>query len=201
MTSQNPLEPARAEEVERRFLFENLPAGIDDGVDMAQTYLDVREVDMIDTDISYGTTTLLERIASDDANEISSLLLEGAQVAFRIREMQGSLILGIKTRERPGVRTEWEWVISDTPEIRVLLASHLPRVSKTRYRLPAGGHLIWELDVFSGENGGLMIAEIELSHLEQEFDRPAWLGEEITKVDRYLNISLATTPFRTWSEK
>ena len=191
----------RAEEVERRFLFEDLPEDVDAGVEIEQTYLDARQIRITENDIMYTTILLLESMASEDAAEISSLLRTEAPIAFRIRSIDSTLILGIKTRERPGVRTEWEWAIPDSLEIRALLGSDLPRVVKKRYRVPAGNDRTWELDVFSGGNEGLMIAEIELGDIEDEFDIPEWLGDEITADDRYLNVSLAATPYRGWTKK
>jgi len=71
-------------------------------------------------------------------------------------------------------------------------------VEKLRYRLPQR-RLTWEVDVFQGENEGLVIAEIELLHEGTVFDRPPWLGREITSDRKYSNASLAMKPFQTWS--
>ena len=71
-------------------------------------------------------------------------------------------------------------------------------VEKTRYRVVAAG-MVWEIDIFSGENDGLMIAEIELEREDQPFVRPDWLGDEVTGDERYHNSRLAQRPFVTWS--
>lgn len=68
-------------------------------------------------------------------------------------------------------------------------------VEKLRYELPQA-ELIWEVDVFQGENEGLVIAEIELRREDEAFERPKWLGQEITLDWRYSNASLAISPFR-----
>jgi len=60
--------------------------------------------------------------------------------------------------------------------------------------------LMWEIDVFAGDNAGLVIAEIELRHEHQQLALPRWLGEEVTGQARYYNRSLAQAPFRDWSE-
>ena len=70
-------------------------------------------------------------------------------------------------------------------------------VAKLRHKLPWQG-LVWEIDVFQGENQGLVIAEIELPHEDTLFEKPPWLGQEITADPRYSNAGLATTPFRRW---
>jgi adenylate cyclase len=63
--------------------------------------------------------------------------------------------------------------------------------------VPFGGHL-WEVDVFRGENRGLVVAEIELDDPRQEFEKPPWLGPEVTDDVRYYNTSLCRRPFLTW---
>jgi adenylate cyclase len=70
-------------------------------------------------------------------------------------------------------------------------------VEKLRYELPWQG-LVWEIDVFQGENEGLVIAEIELPHEDALFEKPSWLGQEITSDPRYSNAGLAMTPFGRW---
>ena len=60
------------------------------------------------------------------------------------------------------------------------------------------GHHLWEIDVFEGDNEGLIVAEIELSHTNEDFQRPTWLGKEVTDDSRYYNVCLAQTPFKNW---
>jgi adenylate cyclase len=71
-------------------------------------------------------------------------------------------------------------------------------VEKTRHIVPSGGS-IWEIDVFAGENAGLVIGEIELRDDDQDFVRPGWLGAEITGDARYGNSALARRPFGAWA--
>ena len=70
-------------------------------------------------------------------------------------------------------------------------------ISKTRYRLPHRG-LVWEVDVFAGDNAGLIVAEVELDSEQQAIDLPAWVREEVTHDPRYLNVNLATHPYNSW---
>ena len=60
--------------------------------------------------------------------------------------------------------------------------------------------LVWEIDVFQGENRGLIIAEIELPHEDKIFEKPDWLGREVTSDRRYSNAKLAKMPFRSWPD-
>jgi CYTH domain-containing protein len=72
-----------------------------------------------------------------------------------------------------------------------------PLIEKKRYKIPAGD-LTWEIDEFLGDNAGLILAEVELKSEDQAFDRPAWLGDEVTGDTRYYNANLIKKPFRRW---
>ncbi len=72
-----------------------------------------------------------------------------------------------------------------------------PLIEKYRYKVEYGG-LVWEIDEFLGENEGLTIAEIELSDEDQIFEKPAWVGEEVTEDPRYYNANLIKHPFTQW---
>ena len=70
-------------------------------------------------------------------------------------------------------------------------------IDKTRYEVIVGVH-VFEVDVFSGENQGLVLAEIELLREDETFERPDWLGEEVTTDERYYNSYLSKNPFSSW---
>ncbi len=94
-------------------------------------------------------------------------------------------------------RYEWEKEIpvDDAREL-LRLCDHSP-VMKTRFIVPFRGHN-FEVDVFHGENEGLIMAELELCSVNEEFAKPEWLGEEVTSDPRYYNSSLAVKPFSRW---
>ncbi|MBO4469275.1 MAG: CYTH domain-containing protein [Bacteroidales bacterium] len=96
-------------------------------------------------------------------------------------------------------RFEWEKEIS-VEEAEALMALCEPGViDKTRWLVPAGdGVHTWEVDEFHGDNDGLVVAEIELRSEDDEFEKPSWLGEEVTGDRRYYNSMLTKRPFRTW---
>jgi adenylate cyclase len=73
-------------------------------------------------------------------------------------------------------------------------------VDKTRYRVPVGRH-VFEVDVFAGRNDGLIVAELELDGVDEQFTRPAWLGREVTDDPRYLNANLAVRPWSKWRDE
>jgi len=72
------------------------------------------------------------------------------------------------------------------------------RLEKTRHRLSHGG-LIWEVDVFAGDNAGLVVAEVEIPSADTAVQVPAWAGEEVTSDPRYYNANLVDHPFRAWA--
>jgi adenylate cyclase len=105
--------------------------------------------------------------------------------------------LTIKTAE-PGIqRHEYEYAIPLRDAEALLLQRDGALITKTRHIVPIGG-LIWEIDVFDGENAGLTIAEVELGSTDQILYRPEWLGREVTHERRYYNSSLAKHPVRLW---
>lgn len=94
-------------------------------------------------------------------------------------------------------RYEWEKPI-DLNDARVMLAMcEKGKIEKTRYLVPCDRH-VYEIDVFAGENEGLVIAEVELEREDEYFERPSWLGVEVTGDARYYNSSLSKFPFSTW---
>ncbi len=116
----------------------------------------------------------------------------------RVRIAGGSGVLTIKGPTRGMTRSEYEYEIP-LADAEALLDSvcERPQIEKLRTRVPAGAHT-WEIDEFLGDNAGLVVAEIELRSEDEPFDRPAWLGEEVTADPRYRNVALAQRPFRTW---
>lgn len=72
-----------------------------------------------------------------------------------------------------------------------------PLLEKTRHEEKIGSH-VWEIDVFHGDNDGLIVAEIELDDPHESFGRPDWLGAEVSDDPRYLNVNLAARPFTRW---
>jgi adenylate cyclase len=110
-------------------------------------------------------------------------------VRIRIAEDKAFLTIKGRAPENSITRDEWEFQVpvNDAMEITKLC---LPgRIEKTRYIIPSGKH-IFEVDIFHGKNEGLIIAEVELAADNEEFDKPEWLGEEVTGVPEYYNANL-----------
>ena len=138
----------------------------------------------------------------------------GRTVRVRIRDDKGFLTIKGPSII-PGSRPEWEKEIS-LQEAEDLFALCKPgSVDKTRWIVPAGHaggstgsptvmadpdrpSRFFEVDEFHGEHGGLVMAEIELGSPDEPFERPSWLGKEVTDDKRYYNGYLAEHPFKTW---
>jgi adenylate cyclase len=116
----------------------------------------------------------------------------------RVRIEGDVACLTIKGRSVGAVRAEWEYPIplQDAHELLDRLCAQ-PLVEKTRTRIPLGPH-VWEVDEFLGANAGLVVAEIELSSEDEPFEKPVWIGEEVTGDARYFNSSLIQRPYTTW---
>jgi adenylate cyclase len=94
-------------------------------------------------------------------------------------------------------RFEWEKEISGQEASDLLDLCESGKIEKTRYHVKSGNHT-FEVDEFQGENQGLVIAEIELEDEAEAFERPVWLGEEVTGQVKYYNASLSKLPFSKW---
>ena len=139
-----------------------------------------------------------EKAALGCVHVVQGYLSSDPQRIVRVR-LKGEK--GYLTVKGPGAlnRFEWEKEIS-ADEAEALLSLAEPGiVDKIRYLVPAGdGRHTWEVDVFHGYNEGLVVAEIELSSEDDPFDRPDWLGEEVTGDPRYYNSSLRAHPYKEW---
>jgi adenylate cyclase len=119
-------------------------------------------------------------------------LTDAVSVRIRIRDA-ATATLTIKSRAVALRRQEFEFPITVDKAGELITLRTGSIIEKMRYKVPCGD-LVWEVDVFEGANSGLVIAEIELTHEDQAFEKPTWLGEEITGIARYYNASLALIP-------
>ena len=118
-------------------------------------------------------------------------------VRIRIKGTQGFITIKGKGNESGTTRFEWEKEIEVTEAEQLLLLCEDGVIDKVRYEIPSGKHL-YEVDVFEGDNKGLIIAEIELNDENESFEKPNWLGEEVTGDDRYYNASLSVSSYKNW---
>lgn len=126
-------------------------------------------------------------------------LCKDKDASIRVRIADESLAwLTIKSAPAGLKRFEFEYAIpiADANAMSALAQGHI--VEKVRHLVPVGA-VCWEVDVFAGENRGLVVAEVELSSEDQAVELPDWIGAEVTDDPRYQNASLALHPYGKWS--
>jgi len=116
----------------------------------------------------------------------------------RIRTIADKAFLTIKGLTVGATRAEYEYEIPLT-DCNAMLDSlaEKPLIEKNRYKVPFAG-LTWEIDEFFGDNAGLVVAEVELSSEGQGFEKPEWIGAEVTADPRYFNSNLIKHPYKNW---
>lgn len=129
---------------------------------------------------------------------VQAYLADDGVASVRVRLDGEAATLTVKAGRDALARLEFEYAIPPA-DARELLEKVCrgPRIDKTRYDVDVDGSH-WEVDVFHGDNDGLVVAEIELPAADAPFARPGWLGEEVTGDARYLNVNLARIPWRRW---
>ena len=120
----------------------------------------------------------------------------GRTVRIRIRGEEGFLTIKGASDEKGLSRYEFEQKIPLVDAERLLELCEPGAIDKVRYLVPRGSHT-WEVDVFHGANEGLILAEIELSSEDEPFEKPAWLGKEVSGDRRYYNSMLTKHPFNS----
>lgn len=118
-------------------------------------------------------------------------------VRIRIKGDKGFITIKGKGNASGTTRLEWEREISLQDAETLLAVCENGTIDKIRYEIKVGQH-VFEVDVFSGENEGLIMAEIELEDENESFEKPNWLGQEVTNDERYYNAYLSKKPFTLW---
>lgn len=122
----------------------------------------------------------------------------GNKTTVRVRVSDKKAYLTLKGMTTGYSRDEFEYEIpvQDVEEmLNSMCDSRL--IEKKRYEITLDNHL-WEVDFFDGDNEGLVVAEIELTTEDEKFERPIWLGNEVTYEDKYYNAILMHSPYKTW---
>lgn len=118
-------------------------------------------------------------------------------VRVRIKGEKGFITVKGRSSSDGTSRFEWEHEIPANDAVELLALCEPGVIVKSRYLVPSGD-LTFEVDVFHGDNEGLVIAEIELQDRNEDFLKPEWLGEEVTGDPRYYNSALSQNPFKNW---
>jgi adenylate cyclase len=128
-------------------------------------------------------------------------LSSNSRASIRIRMVDDhAASLTFKSRGADIRRLELEYPIPALEAEALISLREGAVITKVRYDVPIGD-LVWEVDIFSGDNEGLILAEVELKHEDQHVELPAWIGVEVTGQAQYYNSSLTMRPFCVWTER
>lgn len=126
-------------------------------------------------------------------------LCHAPERTVRVRIAGERAFLTVKGISQGATRQEFEYPIPLADAQALLALCEAGVIDKVRHTLVHAGKT-WEVDAFLGENEGLVVAEIELSSEDEAFEKPDWLGQEITQDARYYNANLSTLPYQRWTE-
>jgi len=128
---------------------------------------------------------------------IQGYILNNVEKTVRVRIIEGKeCFITIKGNGTIS-REEFEYSIPEVDGKQMIDLFCDKVIKKIRTKIPKGKH-IWEVDVFLGDNEGLIVAEIELDSIDEKFEKPDWVGEEVTEDVRYLNANLINNPYKNW---
>ncbi len=121
------------------------------------------------------------------------------KASLRVRTSNEKAYISSKTMTRDIRRHEFEYPIPlHDAEFMIEFMCQGSAIIKSRHLIKVGQH-VWEIDEFFGDNRGLIVAEIELTHENEDFLRPEWLGDEVSSDVRYFNMMLVNNPFNKWT--
>ncbi len=155
---------------------------------------------MIEIERKYLVTSLDFLNQYSSKNEIAQGYLNSnpeRTVRIRIKGNKGFITIKGIGSESGISRFEWEKEIEIEEAKSLLKLCERGVIEKTRYEVKSGKHII-EIDVFHGENDGLILAEIELENENEAILKPDWIGNEVTNDKRYYNSYLSQNPFKNW---
>lgn len=141
-----------------------------------------------------------ERLVARRTSIRQAYLTSNGKASIRVRINDDSrATLSIKSRPVDLRRLELEYDVPVLEAEALMALREGSAIEKVRHVVP-WGEFEWEIDIFSGDNVGLVIAEIELRDEKQHVDLPEWIGAEVTGQRQYYNSYLVQTPFRSWTE-
>lgn len=120
-------------------------------------------------------------------------------VRVRLKGNQGFLTVKGQSSDDGLTRFEWETEITETDAKNLLNLCESGVIDKIRYEVQLKNH-IFEIDEFFGDNQGLIIAEVELNSEKETFEKPSWLGKEVTGNIKYYNSQLSKNPYCNWKK-
>lgn len=141
-----------------------------------------------------------KHLATSHARIVQAYLSTTGHCTVRVRLRGERGYLTIKGPSRDGGLSRYEFEKEITPDeaLSLLTLAERGRVEKVRWLVPVGAHT-YEVDEFFGENEGLVMAEVELLGSDEAYERPAFLGKEVTGIRRYYNSHLRAHPYKDWT--
>lgn len=124
-------------------------------------------------------------------------LLTDPNKTIRVRQTTGKGFLTIKGISVGATRPEYEYEIPFEDAKELLDKFSISELTKTRYKI-IFENKVWEVDEFSGDNTGLIVAEIELTSEDESFVIPGWIDKEVTGQEKYYNSNLSLEPYKNW---
>jgi adenylate cyclase len=131
---------------------------------------------------------------------IQGYLANTERGSIRVRIAGERAGINIKSMTLGVSRREFDYPVPVADAEALLELCMQPLIEKTRHYVPCGAHT-FEVDEFEGANAGLVVAELELSHADEAFVRPPWLGEDVSHEPRYYNVCLVTHPYSAWTSR
>lgn len=141
-----------------------------------------------------------QRMAQGYLNDAAALREGRQRASVRVRIAGDAAFLNLKSREAGHTRQEFDYPVPLADAEALLALCVGGRIDKVRHYVEHAGHT-WEVDEFAGDNAGLVVAELELGHADEAFERPAWLGREVTDETRWYNLALAERPYAAWPDE
>lgn len=159
--------------------------------------LEIERKFLVTSDAWRTQATRRVEMAQAYLNDLATLDAGAMNVSVRVRIQGDAAYLNMKSREPGTTRQEFDYPIP-VEDARALLALSVGgRIEKVRHYVEHAGRT-FEVDEFLGENAGLVVAELELESADAAFERPGWLGVEVTDDARYYNLALASRPHSSW---
>ena len=144
------------------------------------------------------TNDTWQQNADEGIYMIQGYMSSNDKSSVRIRANGDTANLNIKSKTIGAQRSEYDYAIPVAEAMEILeTLCDKPFIVKTRYHVGFRDKT-WEIDVFAGENQGLIVAEVELNSVNENFSLPDWVGKEVTKESRYYNICLISNPYKDW---
>ena len=161
--------------------------------------LEIERKFLVTNDSWRATAHAVIPMAQGYLNDLATVDSGAMRTSVRVRIQGDEAFLNLKSRELGHTRQEFDYPIpvADARARRALCVGGV--IDKRRHLIERAGHT-WEVDEFLGHNAGLVVAEVELDSADEAFDRPEWLGIEVTDTPRYYNLALASRPYSQWSE-